>query len=161
LEDEGIDGWTILTKGDSSELSSGIYCRVKWLSTDVSEVRTASIIRDDVTARFCTAVCRNEVFRIWGRELWVARVYDFVLPCSQQNENLYSVHIFCHPWWWRQYAPLKRRSTFILHGSISQKTILNIIPTAVRTWSLTKGDRLGECRPDLSYEHGNEPLNPI
>jgi hypothetical protein len=26
-------------------LSSGIYCRVKWLSTDVSEVRTASIIR--------------------------------------------------------------------------------------------------------------------
>jgi hypothetical protein len=29
----------------SSELSSGMYCRVKWLSTDVSEVRTASIIR--------------------------------------------------------------------------------------------------------------------
>jgi hypothetical protein len=22
------------------------------------------------------------------------------------------------PWWWRQYAPLKRRSTIILHGSI-------------------------------------------
>jgi hypothetical protein len=31
-----------------------------------------------------------------------------------------------HPWWWRQYAPLKRRSTIILHGSTSQKTILNI-----------------------------------
>jgi hypothetical protein len=30
-----------------SELSSGIYCPVKWLSTDVSEVHTASIIRDD------------------------------------------------------------------------------------------------------------------
>jgi hypothetical protein len=30
-----------------SELSSGLYCRVKWLSTDVSEVCTASIIRDD------------------------------------------------------------------------------------------------------------------
>jgi hypothetical protein len=29
-----------------SELSSGIYCRLKLLSTDVSEVRTASIIRD-------------------------------------------------------------------------------------------------------------------
>jgi hypothetical protein len=29
--------------------------------------------------------------------------------------------------WWRQYAPLKRRSTIILHGSISQKTILNTI----------------------------------
>jgi hypothetical protein len=55
-----------------SELSSGIYCRVKWLSTDVSE-----------------------------------------------------------------YAPLKRRSKIILHGSISQKTILNIILAAVRTWNLT------------------------
>jgi hypothetical protein len=30
-----------------SELSSGMYCRVKWLSTDVSEVRTASIIKGD------------------------------------------------------------------------------------------------------------------
>jgi hypothetical protein len=30
-----------------SELSSGIYCHVKWLSTDVSEVHTASIIRDE------------------------------------------------------------------------------------------------------------------
>jgi hypothetical protein len=30
-----------------SELSSGLYCRVKRLSTDVSEVRTASIIRDE------------------------------------------------------------------------------------------------------------------
>jgi len=28
------------------------------------------------------------------------------------------------PWWWRQYVPLKRRSTIILHGSTSQKTIL-------------------------------------
>jgi hypothetical protein len=31
-----------------------------------------------------------------------------------------------HPWWWRQYAPLKHRSTIILHGSTTQKTALNI-----------------------------------
>jgi hypothetical protein len=31
---------------NNSELSSGMYCRVKLLSTDVSEVRAASIIRD-------------------------------------------------------------------------------------------------------------------
>jgi hypothetical protein len=30
------------------------------------------------------------------------------------------------PWWWRQYAPLKRQSTIILHGSTSQKTSLNM-----------------------------------
>jgi hypothetical protein len=34
--------------------------------------------------------------------------------------------VFWDEWWWRQYAPLKRRSTIILHGSISQKTTLNI-----------------------------------
>jgi hypothetical protein len=33
-----------------SELSSGLYCRVKWLSTDVSEVRTASIVIPDETS---------------------------------------------------------------------------------------------------------------
>jgi hypothetical protein len=60
-----------------SELSSGLYCHVKWLSADVSEVSTASIT---------------------------------------------------HPWWWRLYALLKRRSTIILHGSISQKKTLNINP---------------------------------
>jgi hypothetical protein len=32
-----------------------------------------------------------------------------------------------HPWWWRQYASLKRRSTIILHGSIYQKTTLTTI----------------------------------
>jgi hypothetical protein len=42
------------------------------------------------------------------------------------------------PWWWRQHAPLKRRSTsFWEHGRTSQKTTLNIILDAVRTWNLT------------------------
>jgi hypothetical protein len=54
----------------SSELSSGMYCHAKWLSTDVSEVRAAQ-------------------------------------------------------GWWRQHVRLKRRPTNILHGSTSQKTILN------------------------------------
>jgi hypothetical protein len=30
-----------------------------------------------------------------------------------------------HLWGWRQYVPLNRRTTIILHGSTSQKTILN------------------------------------
>jgi hypothetical protein len=40
--------------------------------------------------------------------------------------------------WWRQHVPLKRRLTIILHGSTSQKTILNFILAAVRTWNLTR-----------------------
>jgi hypothetical protein len=43
-----------------------------------------------------------------------------------------------HPWWWRQHVPLKRRSTIILHGSTSQKTFLNFILAAVRTWNLRR-----------------------
>jgi hypothetical protein len=35
-----------------------------------------------------------------------------------------------------QYAPLKRRSTIIFHGSTSQKTILIIILAAVRTLNI-------------------------
>jgi hypothetical protein len=38
---------------------------------------------------------------------------------------------------WRQYAPLKRETTIILHGSTSQKTIMNFILAAVRTLNLT------------------------
>jgi hypothetical protein len=41
-----------------SELSSGIYCRVKLLSTDVSEVRTASIIRESRRMRWMGYVAR-------------------------------------------------------------------------------------------------------
>jgi hypothetical protein len=48
-----------------------------------------------------------------------------------------SYRLMTHPWWWRQYVPLKRRSTIILHGSISQKTFLNFILAATRTWNLT------------------------
>jgi hypothetical protein len=99
-----------------SELSSGLYCRVKWLSTDVSEVRTASIIRDDRTA----SIIRD------------------------------------HPWWWRQYAPLKRRSTIILHGSTTQKTALNITLAAVRTWNLTQLDKL----PEFLESEGSSPWQP-
>jgi hypothetical protein len=41
------------------------------------------------------------------------------------------------PWCWRQYAPLKRRSTPTrLHGTTSQKDLIFIL-TAVRTWNLT------------------------
>jgi hypothetical protein len=40
-------------------------------------------------------------------------VFWVILPCKITDDG-------------RQYAPLKRRSTIILHGSITQKTALNI-----------------------------------
>jgi hypothetical protein len=41
-------------------------------------------------------------------------------------------------WWWRQYAPLKCRSTSTrLHGAISQNVDIFIL-AAVRTWNLTQ-----------------------
>jgi hypothetical protein len=58
------------------------------------------------------------------------RKYFFVNQCNCRPT-------FHSPWWWRQHVPLKRRSTIILHGSTSQKTILIFILAAVRTWNLT------------------------
>jgi hypothetical protein len=41
------------------------------------------------------------------------------------------------PWWWRQYAPLKRSSTSTgLQGVVPQKAIF--VVAAVRTWNLTQ-----------------------
>jgi hypothetical protein len=65
-----------------SELSSGIYCHVKW-SLMMEAVRTSETSVDN-------------------------------------------------------HFTLQYRSTIILHGSISQKTTLNIILAAVRTWNLTQ-----------------------
>jgi hypothetical protein len=45
------------------------------------------------------------------------------------------------PWWWRQYAPLKRRSTSTrLHGAIFQKTIIFMLAT-MKTWNITRNAR--------------------
>jgi hypothetical protein len=60
-------------------------------------------------------------------------VFWDVLPCKmivhRRFRGAYCLH--------HQGSSLKRRSTIILHGSTSQKTILNIILAAVRTWNLT------------------------
>jgi hypothetical protein len=55
-----------------------------------------------------------------------------------------SVARLTHPWWWRQYTPLKRRSTIILHGSTTQKTALNIVQKNVGTFGINPCDE-GNC----------------
>jgi hypothetical protein len=77
----------------------------------------------------------NRTYNCEHYEFWLCTPYS-IPKCTDSLwcSELSSVH---HPWWWRQYASLKCRSTIILHGSTSQKTILNIILAAVRTWNLT------------------------
>jgi hypothetical protein len=72
----------------------------------------------------------NVMFRI---------VFWDVLPCKIIVDRRFGGTDFLHHpgGCWRQYVPLKRRSAIILHGSTSQKTILNIILAAVRTLNLT------------------------
>jgi hypothetical protein len=62
------------------------------------------------------------------------------------------------PWWWRQYAPLKRRSTIILHGSISQKTTMNkillllsVLITPVDILTDSPRNKLLLCGPFIRY----------
>jgi hypothetical protein len=60
-------------------------------------------------------------------------VFWDVLPCKMiVNRRFRGAYSLDH-----QSAHLKRRLTIILHSSTSQKTILNIILAAVRTWNLT------------------------
>jgi hypothetical protein len=75
-----------------------------------------------------THVSRLQIFLMFIIVFWD------ILPCKMTVDRRFRV---THPWWWRQYAPLKRRSTIILHGITSQKTTPNIILAAVRTWNLT------------------------
>jgi hypothetical protein len=59
-------------------------------------------------------------------------VWDFKFSrrrvwCSELSSGMFC-RVNCLltlPWRWWQYAPLKRRPTYILHGCTSQKTILN------------------------------------
>jgi hypothetical protein len=81
------------------------------------------------------------------------------ISCSHGGEYevqncLLGCIVMSHLWWWRQHAPLKRRSTIILHGSISQKTTLNVILAAVKTLNLTiiKADYRLHIREQSSWK---------
>jgi hypothetical protein len=66
--------------------------------------------------RFQVLTAASMMFRV---------VFRDVLPCKNDCGPTFQRCVL--PWWWRQYAPLKRRSTIILHGSTSQKTMLNML----------------------------------
>jgi hypothetical protein len=71
--------------------------------------------------------------------------------------------VFCYEfhqgWWWRQYAPLKRRSTFILHGSITQKTTLNMIKICSRIFFRGEAKPSSPCCKIL--QHVKDPYSMI
>jgi hypothetical protein len=72
--------------------------------------------KDRCTKCSCTGGGLSSCFQ--GVDKW--------FPWPAKNETILPVHVV-----------LKRRSTIILHGSTTQKTALNIILAAVRTWNLT------------------------
>jgi hypothetical protein len=54
-------------------------------------------------------------------------VFWDVLPCRIISDRRFRGTCCFHHQGWDEHVPLKRRSTIILHGSISQKIILSII----------------------------------
>jgi hypothetical protein len=91
-----------------SELSSGIYCRDDGGSThlwNVGRQLLYTAVHPRRQSSLMEAVRTSET----SVDNYFTRQY---IP--EENH---------HPWW-RQYARLKRRSTIILHGSTSQKTII-------------------------------------
>jgi hypothetical protein len=64
------------------------------------------------------------------------RAFRDVAPCSLFGVDRCFRCDDSSPWWWRQYASLKRRCTPTrLHGAVSQKVLI-FIPAAVRTGNL-------------------------
>jgi hypothetical protein len=112
---------------------------VHWLCIDFK--KAYSSVKREVLYSILTDV-RFQV--LTAASMMFRTVFWDVLPCKiivdQHIRGAYCLHHqgCVNPWWWRQYAPLKHRSTIILHGSTSQKTILNFILTAMRTWNLTQ-----------------------
>jgi hypothetical protein len=90
------------------------------------------------TGKLCNLFCYRLLLKF--------RVFWDVARCSQVDVERRFRGAYClhhqgnhhsSPWWWRQYAPLKYRSTSTWpHGATSQKT-LNFMLSAVRTWNLT------------------------
>jgi hypothetical protein len=72
---------------------------------------------------FKTRIIFSVVFEMWDFKFSRRRVW-----CSELSSGLNIIH----PWWWRQYVPLKRRSTIILHGSTTQKTALNVFEIFIK-----------------------------
>jgi hypothetical protein len=80
--------------------------------------------------------------------------------CSELSSGLYCRVKDCRPTFQRCVLPpssgMKRRSTIILHGSITQKTTLNIILAAVRTWNLTSQNSLKTSRRNFFKNVGTQ-----
>jgi hypothetical protein len=114
--------WLIYSNNNAnhrcSELSSGLYCRIK------NECRP--------TFQRCVLPPSSGI-RIgkidWGdmkwiqlaqdRDPWWAVVNTVMNLRGSDVMELDTQHINCtHPWWWRQYAPLKSRSTIIFYTAV-------------------------------------------
>jgi hypothetical protein len=68
---------------------------------------------------------------------------DFLMICcvvkSRRNSPTFQRYLLpplSSPWWWRQYAPLKCRSTSTWPRSVTSHKTLNFILAAVRTWNI-------------------------
>jgi hypothetical protein len=69
---------------------------------------------------------------------------DFLMICcvmkSRRNSPTFQRYLLpplSSPWWWRQYAPLKCRSTSTWLLSVTSHKTLNFILAALRTWNIT------------------------
>jgi hypothetical protein len=92
-----------------------IFTSLPSLHTSVTNAPCSGLTRISNTefwVRFQVLTVASMMFRV---------VFWDILPCKMIVDRRFRGAY----WWWRQYATLKRRSTIILHGSISQKTTLN------------------------------------
>jgi hypothetical protein len=86
-----VDLRTNWTTFKCSELSSGLYCRVNWLSTDVSEVRTASIIRYRRLAKDPTDAVERKTNLLLRKSSLPEEVIEKLRPQGSRPPRLYEL----------------------------------------------------------------------
>jgi hypothetical protein len=130
-----------------------------------NSVELISDLNNIAIVRFQVLTAASMMFRI---------VFLDILPCKMiVNRRFRGAYCLHHQGWvrWRQYAPLKRRSTIILHGSISQKTTLNNTECDIETtdceapnrmicyWSYTHAKSFNIFLPPASHNKTMFPSN--
>jgi hypothetical protein len=121
---------------------------VVWYVVGYWGTSTYRIVSTSRSSQNCHYIMRFQV--LTAESMMFRIVFWDVLPCKMIVDRhfrgtccLHHQGAFHRPY----HVPMKRRLTIILHGSTSQKTNLNFILAAVRTWNLTRKYQIQQLYP--------------
>jgi hypothetical protein len=120
-----------------AEIAAALFA-LNWVGSRLRQPTNITLATDSAVAYYTFSTGKGYTTRydIWLQTLYIAwfkikmnrghgLVVRWVPSAANPADPVSRGVLLNQQGWWRQYAPLKRRSTIILHGSITQKTALN------------------------------------